>query len=159
VGGESTDPNSAIARNPTSSKFCRIDYSGNDLERTPAQSYAASMSIQRPFFETEYEYLFQVEGSWQDDRASDPENLVKLKDYAIMNMRLGLTSDQWEVLAYVDNVLDQDTFTTGGSGPDFGRQVSQLGFTAGFGTSHFFATLPDPRVFGVRANYRFGAGR
>jgi outer membrane receptor protein involved in Fe transport len=158
-GGESTDPNSAIARNPISSKFCRIDYSGNDLERTPAQSYAASMTIQRPFLETEYEYLFQVEGSWQDKRASDPENLLTLKDYAIMNMRLGLTSDQWEVLAYVDNVLDQDTFTTGGSGPDFGRQVSQLGFTAGFGTSHFFATLPDPRVFGVRANYRFGAGR
>jgi outer membrane receptor protein involved in Fe transport len=156
---ESTDPNSALARDPRAGKFCRLDYTGNNLERTPEQSYAASMSIQRPFLDTEYEYLFQVEGSWQDERASDPENLVKLKDYAIMNMRAGLTGDSWEVLAYVDNVLDQDTFTTGGSGPDFGRQVTQLGFTAGFGTSHFFATLPDPRVFGVRANYRFGAGR
>jgi outer membrane receptor protein involved in Fe transport len=158
-GAESTDPNSAIATNPLAGKFCRLDYSGNKLERTPTQSYAASMTIQRPFFETEYEYLFQVEGSWQSDRASDPENLRVFKDYAVMNVRLGLTSDQWEVLAYLDNALDQDTFTTGGSGPDFGRQVSQLGFTAGFGTSHFFATLPDPRVFGIRANYRFGAGR
>jgi outer membrane receptor protein involved in Fe transport len=158
-GQESTDPNSALARDPLAGKFCRIDYSDNDLERTPQQSYAASMAIQRPFFDTEYEYLVQVEGSWQDERASDPENLVYLKDYALMNVRLGLTGDSWEVLAYLDNALDQDTFTTGGSGPDFGRQVTQLGFTAGFGTSHWFATLPDPRVFGVRANYRFGAGR
>ena len=44
------------------------------------------------------------------------------------------------------------------SGPDFGQQVTQLGFTAGFGTTHYFATLPDPRVFGIRASYRFGAG-
>jgi outer membrane receptor protein involved in Fe transport len=159
LGGESTDPNSAIARDPRSSKFCRLDYSGNELERTPKQAYAASMLIQRPFLDTEFEYLFQVEGQWQDERYSDPENLVKFADYASMNVRLGLTSDSWEVLAYLDNALDQDTFTTGGSGPDFGRQVSQLGFTAGFGTSHYFATLPDPRVFGVRANFRFGPGR
>ena len=110
------------------------------------------MAIQRPFFDTEFEYLFQVEGQWQDERWQEPENLVKLADFATMNVRLGLTSDSWEVLAYLDNALDQDTFTTGGSGPDFG-------FTAGFGTSHYFATLPDPRVFGVRANFRFGPGR
>lgn len=158
VGFETTDPNDprigeSVARQ------CRLDYAGNQLERTPRQSYAASMVIQRPFFDTEFEYLFQVEGSWQDKRWTEPENLVQLDDYATMNLRLGLTSDSWEVLAYLDNALDQDTFTTAGSGPDFGRQVSQLGFTAGFGTSHYFATLPDPRVFGVRANFRFGDGR
>ncbi len=138
--------------------FCRLDYSGNELERSPEQAYAASMAIQRPFLDTPFEYLFEVTGSWQDERWADPENVVKLTDYARMDMRLGLISDKWEVIAYVDNVLDDDRFLTGGSGPDFGTQATQLGFTAGFGTTHYFATLPDPRVFGIRGTYRFGEG-
>ena len=139
--------------------FCRLDYAGNELERTPKQSYAASMRIQRPFLDTPYEYLFELSGSWQDKRWAEPENLVEFDSYALMDLRLGLVSDQWEVIAYVDNVLDDDTFKTGGSGPDFGDQVTDLGFTAGLGTTHYFANMPDPRVFGIRAGYRFGAGR
>ena len=138
--------------------FCRLDYSGNDLERSPKQAYSASLALKRPFLETPFEYLFELNGSWQDERWADPENVVKLADYARLDMLLGLTSDKWDVIAYVNNVFDDDTFLTGGSGPDFGNQVTQLGFTAGFGTTHYFATLPDPRVFGIRANYRFGAG-
>jgi hypothetical protein len=168
---ESTDPNDPIFQDPATNPpnisdglaktpvaFCRLDYSGNQLERTPEQSYSASMSLQRPFLDTPFEYLFEVSGSWQDERWADPENVVKLADYARMDMRLGLTSDKWDVIAYVDNVLDDDRFLTGGSGPDFGEQVTQLGFTAGFGTTHYFATLPDPRVFGIRGSYRFGGG-
>jgi hypothetical protein len=44
---------------------------------------------------------------------------------------------------------------TGGSGPDFGKQVTELGFTAGLGVSHQFGTLPDPRTFGARIMMRF----
>jgi outer membrane receptor protein involved in Fe transport len=139
--------------------FCRLDYAGNELERTPTQSYAASMRIQRPFLDTPYEYLFELSGSWQSERWAEPENLVEFDSYALMDLRIGLVSDQWEVIAYVDNVLDDNTFKTGGSGPDFGDQVTDLGFTAGLGTTHYFANMPDPRVFGIRAGYRFGAGR
>ncbi len=139
--------------------FCRLDYAGNDLERTPKQAYAASMRIQRPFLDTPFEYLFELSGNWQDKRWAEPENLVELDAYALMDVRLGLVSDKWEVIAYVDNLLDDNTFKTGGSGPDFGEQVTDLGFTAGLGTTHYFASMPDPRVFGIRAGYRFGGGR
>ena len=139
--------------------FCRLNYNGNQLERSPKQSYSSSLVLQRPFLDTPFEYLVELNGSWQDERYADPENVVKLADYARLNMLLGLTSDKWDVIAYMNNVFDDDTFLTGGSGPDFGEQVSQLGFTAGFGTTHYFATLPDPRVIGVRATYRFGEGR
>ena len=57
---------------------------------------------------------------------------------------------------FVDNVFADDTIKTGGSGPDFGPQVRELGFLAGFGVGHYFATAPDPRVIGVRASYQFG---
>ncbi|MEZ5561685.1 MAG: TonB-dependent receptor [Gammaproteobacteria bacterium] len=147
------------ANDPQPTAFCRLDYAGNELERTPKQAYAASMQIQRPFLDTPFEYLFELSGNWQDKRWAEPENLVELDSYALLNMRLGLVSDRWEVIAYVDNVLDDDTFKTGGSGPDFGEQVTDLGFTAGLGTTHYFANMPDPRVFGIRAGYRFGAGR
>ncbi|MBN8280428.1 MAG: TonB-dependent receptor [Gammaproteobacteria bacterium] len=156
---ESTDPNDPAFGGAVPTAFCRLDYSGNELERSPKQSYAAQMSIQRPFLDTPFEYLFEMQGSWQDERWADPENLVKLADYARLNMRLGLISDKWEVIGYVDNVLDDDRFTTAGSGPDFGTQATDLGFTAGFGTTHYFASLPDPRVFGIRGSYRFGGGR
>jgi outer membrane receptor protein involved in Fe transport len=147
------------ANDPQPTAFCRLDYAGNELERTPKQAYAASMRIQRPFLDTPYEYLFELSGNWQDKRWAEPENLVELDSYALMDVRLGLVSDKWEVIAYVDNVLDDDTFKTGGSGPDFGEQVTDLGFTAGLGTTHYFASMPDPRVFGIRAGYRFGGGR
>lgn len=139
--------------------FCRLNYAGNDLERTPDQAYSASASLQRPFMDTPFEYLVEVSGSYQSERWLDPENLTQLDENALMDVRIGLTSDRWDFIAYVDNVLDDDTFKTAGSGPDFGQQVTELGFTAGFGTTHYFATLPDPRVFGVRAAYRFGEGR
>ncbi len=139
--------------------FCRLNYNGNQLERSPKQSYSSSLVFQRPFLDTPFEYLVELNGSWQDERYADPENVVKLADYARLDMLLGLTSDKWDVIAYMNNVFDDDTFLTGGSGPDFGEQVTQLGFTAGFGTTHYFATLPDPRVIGVRATYRFGEGR
>ena len=138
--------------------FCRLNYNGNELERSPKQAYSASLALKRPFLDTSFEYLFELNGSWQDERWADPENVVKLPDYARLDMLLGLTSDKWDVIAYVNNVFDDDTVLTGGSGPDFGSQVTQLGFTAGFGTTHYFASLPDPRVFGIRGSYRFGGG-
>ena len=147
------------ANDPQPTAFCRLDYANNDLERTPKQAYAASMRIQRPFLDTPFEYLFELSGSWQDKRWAEPENLVELDSYALMDLRVGLVSGKWEVIAYVENLLDDDTFKTGGSGPDFGEQVTDLGFTAGLGTTHYFANMPDPRVFGIRAGYRFGAGR
>ncbi|MCL4722603.1 MAG: hypothetical protein KJ041_11765, partial [Gammaproteobacteria bacterium] len=68
---------------------------------------------------------------------------------------IGLQGDKLDILVYVENLLDDDTIKTGGSGPDFGNQVVELGFTAGLGVNQTFGTLPMPRVLGIRANYKF----
>ncbi|MGI9329624.1 MAG: hypothetical protein ACR2QB_02825, partial [Gammaproteobacteria bacterium] len=93
--------------------------------------------------------------TWQDERFASEDNFVKFDSYWLVDTRLGLTSEQWEIIGYVDNVFDDDTVLTGGSGPDFGQQVTETGFTAGFGVSQWFANLPEPRTVGVRASYRF----
>ena len=59
------------------------------------------------------------------------------------------------MVGYIDNLLDDDTIKTGGSGPEFGQQVTELGFVAGLGVQFTFAPLPDPRVFGIRLSRRF----
>lgn len=139
------------------SAACLVDYSGKKLERTPENSVALGASYTRPLLDTGLDLLAEVSASWQDERFLDQENGLVFESYWNVDTRIGLTSPKYEIIAYVDNLLDDDTIKSGGSGPDFGRQVAETGFTAGLGVSHFFGTLPEPRIFGIRAAYRFGA--
>jgi outer membrane receptor protein involved in Fe transport len=137
---------------------CRVNLEGKKLERTPENAFLGTLNYTRPLLDNGVDLLVQADFQYQDSRFLDQDNGLKFDDYWLANFRLGLTTPKWELIGYVDNVFDDDTIKSGGSGPDFGRQASELGFTAGLGTSHYFGTLPDPRIVGVRMNYRFGAG-
>ncbi len=59
----------------------------------------------------------------------------------IFNLRVGVhVNECWEVVAYVENVTDEKYFT--GTGENFGFSGFRL--------------RPHPRIWGVKANYRFG---
>jgi hypothetical protein len=105
--------------------------------------------------DTGFDYFVELTGTYQGDRKLDADNAVGFDSYWLVDTRLGLTQDSWEFLVYVNNLFDDDTFQTGGHGPDFSKQVTQLGFTAGFGVSHYFGVLPDPRTFGAMLTMRF----
>jgi outer membrane receptor protein involved in Fe transport len=137
--------------------FCQIDLSGNDLELTPRNAFVGQINLTRPFFGTGIDYVIDFDASYQDKRYENQNNFAYLDEYWLANLRLGLTTDRWEVLGYVENVFDDDTIKTANSAPNFGKQVSELGFLAGLGVSNSVGTLPNPRVYGVRASYRFGA--
>jgi outer membrane receptor protein involved in Fe transport len=141
-----------------SSVACQVNLEGKKLERSPENAFLANLSYTRPLLDNGVDLLVQVDAQYQDSRFLDQDNGLKFEDFWLANFRLGLTSPKWEVIGYVDNLFDDDTIKSGGSGPDFGVQSSELGFTAGLGTSHYFGTLPDPRIAGVRMTYRFGAG-
>jgi outer membrane receptor protein involved in Fe transport len=138
------------------SVFCEADFSGNKLERTPEHAVALGASYTRPLLDSGLDLLLEANASWQSKRYLDFDNAVYFDGYWNVDTRFGVVHPKYEIIAYVDNLLDDDTIKSGGSGPDFGRQVSETGFTGGLGVSHFFGTLPDPRIFGVRATYRFG---
>ena len=78
-----------------------------------------------------------------------------LEDYWQVDARAGLTGETFEVLFYVDNLFEDLTIRTGGSGPDFAKQVNELGFTAGLGVTQFFGVMPNPRTVGARVTMRF----
>ena len=143
-----TDP---ANRNP----FCRLDLSGNQLERTPEHALSLGVTYTRPFLETEFDWFWDLTGNYQSKRYVEADNTIYFDEYWLADTSIGLVGDRVEVLLYVDNVLDDDTIKTGGSGPDFGPQVLEAGFTAGLGLTNFFGTLPPPRVFGIRGSYKF----
>jgi outer membrane receptor protein involved in Fe transport len=153
-GGLGTDP-SDLSDPANGSPTCRIDQSGKQLERTPENSFVGTVNIERPFRSDDLSWFVGLNASYQDKRYLDVDNFTYWEDFWLQNLQLGLTGDKWEMVGYIDNLMDDDTIKTGGSGPEFGQQVTELGFVAGLGVQFTFAPLPEPRVFGVRLSRRF----
>ncbi len=153
-GGEG--PNPGDVSDPANGEpTCRLDLSGNRLERSPEHSFVATMNLQRPFGDRGYDWFFQANAQYRGDRFTEEDNFQTFDSYWNVDLRFGLEGETWDALLFIDNAFDDDTVKTGGPGPDFGEQITELGFTAGLGVPHWFATLPDPRIIGIRANYRF----
>ncbi len=137
---------------------CALDLSGNQLELAPKNAFVGQFNLIRPFADNDVDWTVGLDAIYQDERFQDQDNFTKLDDYWLVNLRAGLVSDKWDFIFYVNNVLDNDTIQGGGSGPEFGWPISDMGFSAGLVRNHHFGPLPPPRIFGVRLNMRFGAG-
>ena len=148
------DPDPAVGADYS----CGIDLTGNQLEKTPEHSFIGNFQFLRPLGSTGLEWYIGGDAVYQSERWLVADNLVEFDSFWKFDLRLGLEGENWDALLFVNNVTDDDTIVTGGSGPDFGQQAAELGI-ASFGLQEWFATFPQPRTFGVRANYRFGANR
>jgi iron complex outermembrane receptor protein len=135
--------------------FCRVDLSGKNLEGSAENSFVGNLQLTRPFLQTGNYWFFELNALYQDERFFTQDNFLTLDEYWLLDTRIGLTSDNWEFLIYVNNLLDDDTLKQGARGPDFGDQVTKLGFTAGLGATNWFSSLPDPRIIGARITYQF----
>jgi len=135
---------------------CQFDLSGKALERQAENAFSASFSYTQAFGDSGMDWFLEGDTSFQDKRFVDQDNYVFFDDYWLTNFRLGLETDTWDALIFVDNAFDDDTIRSGGSGPEFSLQSSRLGFTAGLGVNGYFGILPDPRTIGLRTNFRFG---
>jgi len=140
---------------PPAQRFCRIDLSGKQLERAPQNAFIGNVQYTAPFMETNFSWFVEANAAYQDRRFIDPDNASYLDEFWLVDARAGFTGASFEVLVYVDNLLDDDTIRTGGFTPDFGKQVTELGFTAGLGQSAFYGVLPPPRQVGARITMRF----
>jgi outer membrane receptor protein involved in Fe transport len=147
---------------------CQIDRKGNTIENTPTHSFAASINYTNQFMDTDYEWFAEANGRYRSKRWLDQDNVAFVEDHFIADVRVGLTGDVWEIVAYSDNVLRSRTVQSAATGPGiaYGGQFrtgillsgsfQALGTIAAPNLSSFtYANLPDPRTFGVRAKYKF----
>jgi outer membrane receptor protein involved in Fe transport len=157
VATGTTNPNSDPL-NPTFLPKCSLNLSGNQLEQAPKNAFVGQFNLTRPFFAAGTDWFIGLDAVYQDERFMDADNTVKFEDYWQFDMRVGLQTESMDVLFYIDNVFEDDSIRTGGSGPDFGPAMGDMGFSAGLVRTHYFGPLTPPRIFGVRFNVRFGAG-
>jgi iron complex outermembrane receptor protein len=144
--------------------FCRIDSSGNELEGAPANAFVGSVSYVAGLFDTGMEFFVEADVQYQDDRFAEFDNIVVLPAFWNTDLRIGVEGERWEVLAYVDNVFDDDTVRSVLSAAPglgccflFAFGVANNETTVGVDVpSVSLAAMPPPRNIGLRARFRFG---
>jgi outer membrane cobalamin receptor len=97
----------------------------------------------------------EIQTSFRDERYSNQGNLLKFDSYWLADLRVGVIDSKWEVIAYVDNVFDDDTIRDGFNTGGYIRDFSLAGATFVLPDSAQFY-LPPQRSFGIRGSYRFG---
>jgi hypothetical protein len=160
---------------------CRISYDGNNLEDAPENAFVGSARYERAW-NSQVDWFLEGNSEYLDERFVAADNNLALDSYWLFDARAGLTSDEWEVVAFVDNVLDDDTVKSGLNNIDQRWEVVAFvdnvldDDTVKSGLNNIdqrylavdaltFAVLvpnsaryllPEPRTYGVRFNYRFG---
>jgi outer membrane receptor protein involved in Fe transport len=135
-------------------RLCYFDLAGNQVERAPEHALVLLARYGRPIGSGGLRWYVEGDGQHQSKRYVDIWNTNELASHERLNLRFGLATGTWEALVYVDNVLDDDTVLSANSNP--GDVDKSLFDPTDFSPSDSLgATLPDPRIVGVRFAYRF----
>jgi len=133
---------------------CRIDFTGNELERVPRHSFVGIVGYGRQLT-AGTDWFVELQSTYQSERYTNQSNQLRFDSFWLNDFRIGVNAGRWQVVAYADNVFDNDTirngFNTGGYIADF----SLAGATFVLPDSAQFY-LPPPRTVGVRASLSFG---
>lgn len=133
---------------------CRVSFTGNDVERAPKNSFVGNARYSSEVI-GDFSWFVDLQTTFRDERFANPGNLLKFDSYWLSDLRVGLNGGNWQVVAYVENLFDDDTirdgFNTGGDLRNFSIQGATFVLPD---SAQFY--LPTPRTFGVRAAYYFG---
>ena len=135
---------------------CRVDRSGNTLERTSKHSLVVGASYTAPITD-DISWLIETDVQMQSKRFARNDNIMILPGYTLVDLRLGLTGDNWDIIAFADNLFNDDTVKIAFNSPDF-DSINFAFFPPPFTfilTNALRATLPNKRQIGVRASYNF----
>ncbi len=141
----------------TATPECLVSLTGNEIERTPKHALNLTGRYQRPIGNGDLNWFFEGNSSFQGKRFIDESNTKRMDDYWLTDLRTGIETDRWSVLAYVNNVFDDDTIRSGvdaGGFVDATLTPGTFGFTFA-PADNLIASLPDPRHWGVRASIRY----
>ena len=133
--------------------YCVVDYDGKKLEAAPEHALAAQARYTRPVSDS-VDLVVEFDARYQGENYASPNNFTTFDDYWLLDFRTGLESDNWRLIAYLNNLLDDDTIRALGGNPDFagGAVGDGLPISPQFSSS---VTLTPPRTFGIRLSYDF----
>ena len=108
---------------------CLATRNGNQFERAP--KHAATLNL---MYEDEIQlgdkngtFFVELNSRFQDKRFLDNSNDAYVKDYWRFDLRTGISSGPWDAMLYVENLLDDDTVLSAGTGPDIGNSGFRFG--------------------------------
>lgn len=137
---------------------CRVSFTDNAIEDVPEHAFVGYGRFSMPIGGRDMEFFVDANVNYTDERYMDETNVKELDDYWLVDTRAGLVTDAWEIVAFVDNVFDDDTIKSGvdlGSLVDTMRQA-QWPPAPGDGV---IVNMPKPRLYGIRAAFRYGAAK
>lgn len=127
---------------------CRLDLSGNSLERAPRHAGNITLSYTMPAGDRGT-LISEVAAQFQSKRYFDQYNAQFFDANSNVDARVTWDQDRWSVTAYVNNLLDDDTIRSGFTQGDF------FGLFSSPGSRSWVLIAPEPVRGGVRASYRF----
>lgn len=136
-------------------RLCQTSLTGKELEAAAKNALSLGFNYTRPasaFGKDGWNWFIEGDARYQDKRWVEAQNLRQWDDYWLANLRVGLNSEAWEVLFYVDNVFDDRTIR--GGVRDTGT-VEQARLNLNAPPDVLVVTLPEPRTFGIRTKVSF----
>jgi iron complex outermembrane receptor protein len=125
------------------------DFDGVSFTNTPEDVAMASIRYDGQF-SGGMNYFTELFANYQSKQYLDQGNLTYLGDYTLVDFSAGISNENWQVTAYVDNLTDEDQVQSGLGNVSYGFMPG--GAVPPFGAN---LTLPNPRTVGMRARYMF----
>jgi outer membrane receptor protein involved in Fe transport len=133
-------PNTAIG----TGEFCVTNLKGNRLEMTPTSSAVVMGRYARPVLD-DIKGFVEADARYTSNRPMDEYNVRFIPSQTIANAQIGLESERWTALIYVENLFNQDKIQGGFLAGDFFHQ----------GQTEIIVTPADPRRAGARVSYKW----
>ncbi len=118
--------NCRIVTDSSGKNTCEIDLSGNPLENAPENAFVLGASYN---WETAdgRSWVIEADVVYQDDRYVDHFKRVMLDSYYKVDLRAGWVSNDFEVIAYVENAFDDVSTRSAFGFTDFNQMIYVLG--------------------------------
>jgi len=159
------DGSSTTVSNPTAlpaagavitGRSCDIDKSGHKLEFAPTHSLTGNV-LYKADLGNDLSWVSELSVQAQSKRYADDDQRSFLQGFWTADIRTGIESADWSVTAYANNVFNDDTIKGGLANTDFPNLraiISPGPFTLVL-PSNYTGNMPDKRMLGVRASYKF----
>jgi len=146
-----TDKDKAICGNTAG------DCSGAPIGGIPENALTLIADFQIPLNGSDVEFFTNASAQFQDERAiRDQVNTPYIDSNWRVAAQIGLQTDIWSVMLFAENLFDDKTVLWGQGYQDF-RDGMYGGSQGGEPRDEsVMAFLPDPRLVGVRVNWKYG---